>query len=103
MIPQPQVSVQNNSVFRIYNLPTPEYLNTTLIPYQECNLVTRFSYHTASLPSSQCDETVSIQALFEQLLSNPVKVAIVGSGCSVATEPAAELSSFYNVTQVRIK
>ena len=27
------------------------------------------------------------------------KVALIGSGCSVAAEPTAEVSQFYNITQ----
>ena len=39
-------------------------------------------------------------ALYSQLFHEPKKLAIIGSGCSVATEPATEVSHFYNITQV---
>ena len=37
------------------------------------------------------------------MLLEPTKVALIGSGCSVATEPTAEVSQFYNITQVGAK
>lgn len=43
---------------------------------------------------------MSLDALHSQLLHEPKKVAIIGSGCSVATEAAAEVSHYYNITQV---
>lgn len=33
----------------------------------------------------------------------PVKLALIGGGCSVATEPTADVSHFYNITQVLSK
>ena len=48
----------------------------------------------------QCDETAGLGALFQQIVNEPTKLAIIGSGCSVATEPTAEVSHFYNITQV---
>ena len=36
------------------------------------------------------------------MLREPAKVALIGSGCSVATEPTAEVSQFYNLTQVKV-
>ena len=48
----------------------------------------------------QCNNTVAFSALFDQILHKPTKVALIGSGCSVATEPTAEVSQFYNITQV---
>ena len=51
----------------------------------------------------QCDRTIALDALFQQLLSrdNISKLAVLGCGCSVATEPTAEVSHYYNVTHVR--
>ena len=48
----------------------------------------------------QCDRSKSIHSFFRQILNAPTKVGWVGSGCSVATEPTAELTQFYNITQV---
>ena len=50
--------------------------------------------------SLQCDHTMSLDALHAGLLNSPTKIAVMGSGCSVATEPAAEISHYYNLTQV---
>jgi len=44
---------------------------------------------------------VALNAFFNQIISGPVKIAVIGSGCSVATEPTAEISHYYNITQVR--
>ena len=48
----------------------------------------------------QCNRTVSLNALHSQLFHEPKKLAVIGSGCSLATEPAAEVSHYYNITQV---
>ena len=39
---------------------------------------------------------------FQGILSDPVKLAVVGCGCSVATTPVAEISYQWNITQVGI-
>ena len=51
-------------------------------------------------PLSQCDRTQALASFFTQIITGPTKLGWVGSGCSVATEPTAEISSFYNITQV---
>ena len=48
----------------------------------------------------QCNRTVSLRALHTQLFNPPTKIAAMGSGCSIATEASAEVSHFYNITQV---
>lgn len=50
----------------------------------------------------QCNRTIALDALFKQLLSedNISKAAVLGCGCSVATEPTAEVSHYFNVTHV---
>ena len=62
------------------------------IQYQK--LVTRIILHL------QCNRTVALDAFFQQILQDPVKISWIGSGCSVATEPTAEISHYYNITQV---
>ena len=42
-----------------------------------------------------------MDAFYNQIISAPVKIALIGSGCSVATEPTAENSHYYNITHVR--
>ena len=48
----------------------------------------------------QCDHTVALKSFFDMILNEPTKLAIVGGGCSVATEPVAEIAHYYNITQV---
>lgn len=44
--------------------------------------------------------TVALDALHTELLQPPTKVGIIGSGCSLATEPTAQVSHYYNITHV---
>ena len=49
----------------------------------------------------QCNRTAALDGLFTQLFQPPQeKVALIGSGCSTATEATAEISHYYNITQV---
>ncbi len=48
----------------------------------------------------QCDRTMALDSFFTQVGTDPVKVALLGSGCSVATEPTAEISYYFNLVQV---
>ena len=49
----------------------------------------------------QCVRYQSHRTLFSQLREeNRTKIAAVGSGCTLATEPAAEVSHFWNIPQV---
>ena len=41
-----------------------------------------------------------MDTFFNGILSDPVKLAVVGCGCSVATEPVAEISYHWNISQV---
>jgi hypothetical protein len=41
-----------------------------------------------------------MDALHTHLLRPPTKIGIIGSGCSQATEPTAEISHYYNLTHV---
>ena len=50
----------------------------------------------------QCLRGQSLNAFFEGIQSNPVKLAVVGCGCSTATEPVAEISHHWNISQVII-
>ena len=52
---------------------------------------------------SQCQRTSSLDAFFNDVLKSPhVKLAVIGCGCSVATEPVAEISHRWNISQVYI-
>ena len=48
----------------------------------------------------QCHRGRSLDAFFKGIQLDPMKLAIVGCGCSVATEPVAEISHRWNISQV---
>ena len=50
----------------------------------------------------QCDETTALQVLLQQVLSETenTKVAVVGAGCSQATDITAQVSHQFNLLQV---
>ena len=58
------------------------------------------SFHVYLVPL-QCDRIMSLDSYFEQMNAGPVKVAWLGSGCSVATEATAEVSHYFNIAQVK--
>ena len=41
-----------------------------------------------------------MDAFFDEIAFDPVKLFIVGCGCSVASEPVAEISHRWNISQV---
>ena len=43
-----------------------------------------------------------LRVFFEEIQSDPVKLAVIGCGCSVATQPVAAISSYWNIPQVNI-
>ena len=43
----------------------------------------------------QCESTIALGALHTELLQPPVKIGILESGCSMATEPTAAVSRYY--------
>ena len=55
-------------------------------------------------PHAQCTRTGGLDALFEGTIFNGSpgrnKIAVIGSGCSLATEPTAEVSHYYNISHV---
>ena len=57
--------------------------------------------HYPSLPI-QCDQVSALEAFHRQVFEPPTKIGIIGSGCSVSTEPTASISHYYNLVQVRI-
>ena len=48
----------------------------------------------------QCHPKSALDEFFRGIWSEPVKLAVVGCGCSVATEPVAEISHKWNISQV---
>ena len=50
----------------------------------------------------QCNRTMALEEFFSMLFySNLPIMALLGSGCSDASAATAELTHFYNLTQVR--
>ncbi|CAI8012114.1 Gamma-aminobutyric acid type B receptor subunit 1 [Geodia barretti] len=70
-----------------------DYINS------EPSILPGYSLHY-TLTDSQCNRSMALESLFKQLSSEHVKLGLVGSGCSVATEPTAEISQFFNIPQV---
>ena len=49
----------------------------------------------------QCTRSDSLDVFFKDILFSSVpKIAVIGCGCSTATEPVAEISHHWNITQV---
>ena len=72
-----------------------------LITVLDLPLILLLILHTCYTYTIQCNGTVALDALFNQLIPAPVKIAVIGSGCSVATEATADISHYYNITHVR--
>ena len=51
-------------------------------------------------PPVQCNHTVALKGFVQQIVPGPTKLAVLGAGCSVATEAVADISQLYNITQV---
>ena len=49
----------------------------------------------------QCHRPRAIKALFDQIpFTKPKRIALIGGGCSIASESTAEISHHFNVMQV---
>ncbi|KAL5491446.1 hypothetical protein EMCRGX_G016732 [Ephydatia muelleri] len=49
---------------------------------------------------SECLYAKSLQAFFSEIQNDPVKLAVIGCGCSVATQPVAAITSYWNIPQI---
>ncbi len=68
---------------------------------QELNYYSPYARHLKQkLFYMQCNRQTSHAAFFTQMFQPPVKLGIIGAGCSVATEAVAEVAYYYNLTQV---
>ena len=77
----------------------PERLNfSDYEPFELISIVS-FTYHNIFY-THKCNRTVALRAFYNQVIPGPVKIAMIGSGCSVATAPTAENSPYYNITHV---
>ena len=50
----------------------------------------------------KCNRSVALESLFKEISNDPIKLGLIGSGCSLATEPTAEITQFFNIPQVYI-
>ena len=49
----------------------------------------------------QCRSTDALDVFFEDVqVSDVTKIAVIGCGCSVATVPVAQVSHYWNISQV---
>lgn len=70
-------------------------------PQTHASFITCSLLHTHIHTHLQCDRSTSLKEFFNIFAegSNP-KIAVIGNGCSVATEPVAEISQFFNALHV---
>ena len=50
----------------------------------------------------QCNKYEAQSTFQRQIISGQNKVALIGCGCSLATEPVAEISRLWNITHVSL-
>ena len=43
---------------------------------------------------------IALDEFFDGIMTEPVEIAVVGCGCTVATEPVAEISHRWSIPQV---
>ena len=48
----------------------------------------------------QCHHAEALDVFFDGIQTDPVEIAVVGCGCTVATEPVAEISHRWSIPQV---
>ena len=63
--------------------------------------VTHETLHFATYYYFQCREIAALDEFFDGIQTDPVEIAVVGCGCSVATEPVAEISHRWSIPHVR--
>ena len=54
----------------------------------------------AQLLCLQCSLVQALDQFIKQISEPPTKVAAIGAGCSLATEPTAEISHYWQIPQV---
>ena len=51
----------------------------------------------------QCTRKGALTTFFTHLFEPPEEIAVIGAGCSVASEAVAEIVDYYNLTMVEMK
>ena len=81
----------------MYIIPTKAFTSPlSVVLYLNGN---KFLMLATAIPL-QCDGYQATAAIFKQVLNEPIKIGIIGAGCSPSTQNAALVSQFYNLTQV---
>ncbi|KAK2163462.1 hypothetical protein LSH36_79g07008 [Paralvinella palmiformis] len=53
------------------------------------------------IKDSKCDEGTAIQSFYQYISSLPVKIILLGGGCSVSTVPVARTAPYFGLTQMK--
>jgi gamma-aminobutyric acid type B receptor len=80
-----------------YSLPGLQ-LALDLINEDE-TLLPGYSLHFV-ITDTPCNKIDALDTFHRQVFEGPTKIGIIGSGCSVSTEPTASISHYYNLVQV---
>ena len=67
-------------------------------PSLNCLHFAKVTNHT--LIFLQCERYLAFDAFLKNVSVDADKIAVIGTGCSIATEAVAEISSFWNITHV---
>lgn len=57
-------------------------------------------YLKAIVTDSGCDAPTSLRAFIDEISFEPTRIMLIGSSCSISTEPLAELAPFWNLVQI---
>ena len=71
------------------------------VKYCNCKLQIYDKLEHNKLTSLQCQHIRSLDNFFDDIQMDPVEIAVVGCGCTVATEPVAEISHRWSIPQVQ--
>ena len=87
--------IRSNTILPGYNLTYEVERNSqVIIPQVLCSRIIVFYFML-------CSRTKSLDAFFSEIQASSLpKIAIIGCGCSPATEPVAEISHYWNISQV---
>jgi gamma-aminobutyric acid type B receptor len=80
-----------------YSLPGLQ-LALDLINEDE-TLLPGYSLHFV-ITDTECNKIAALDSFHRQIFEGPTKIGIIGSGCSVSTEPTASISHYYNLVQI---
>lgn len=77
------------------------YINSSIhIMYTNSQLL--FQLFGTVLNPMQCNHQLALDQFINQVSEPPVKIAAIGGGCSLATEPTAGISHYWQIPQVQV-